>query len=74
MEGTTSISSLPNDNKSKQVVLEKKEVQRTAPTSSQPTNQVISNTSPVSQNYSIARYSNHNLSNRYNHNYNIIPV
>lgn len=56
MEGTTSISSLPNDNKSNQVVLEKKDVQRTAPTSSQPVNQVISNTPPVSQNYSSQVY------------------
>ena len=51
MEGTTSISALPNDNKSKQIVLEKKEIQQPN-SSSQSTNQVVSNTPPIQQNYS----------------------
>ena len=69
MEGTTSISALPNDNKSKQIVLEKKEIQQPV-SSSQSTNQVVSNTSPIQQNYSPQVQQNMSMPMQQNNNHN----
>ena len=69
MEGTTSISALPNDNKSKQIVLEKKEIQQPV-SSSQSTNQVVSNTPPIQQNYSPPVQQNMSMPMQQNNNNN----
>ena len=69
MEGTTSISALPNDNKSKQIVLEKKEIQQPG-SSSQSTNQVVSNTPPIQQNYSPQMQQNMSMPMQQNNNHN----